>query len=96
MGLRSFGYDNPYAIEPFEPLQEKVGYKAVPLLVQLSSKAKSLRLLVRALRLSIPSHIQASSPFMITVLSSTTATLAFPTYRASDRLPNLWSHLHMD
>jgi hypothetical protein len=56
MGLRSFGYDNPYAIEPFEPLQEKVGYKAVPLLVQLSSEAKSLRLLVRALRLSIPSH----------------------------------------
>jgi hypothetical protein len=56
MGLRSFGYDSPYAIEPFEPLQEKVGYKAVPLLVQLSSKPKSLRLLVRALRLSIPSH----------------------------------------
>jgi len=44
MGLRSFGYDNPYAVEPFESLQEKVGYKAVPLLVQLSSKAKSLRL----------------------------------------------------
>jgi hypothetical protein len=52
----SVRYDHPYAIEPFEPLQEKVGYKAVPLLVQLSSKPKSLRLLVRALRLSIPSH----------------------------------------
>ncbi len=61
------------------------------LLIQLNSKAR--------IHLDISSkaiHIQASTPLIITVLSSTIAVLALPRWKASDRLPNLCTQFIMD
>jgi hypothetical protein len=71
------------------PFRER--YAVGLLLVQLGSGARGL-----LDRVSRAIHIQASSPLTLTNLSSTTAFLALPTWRAPDRPPNLWTQLMTD